>query len=331
MDSYLQWFHIVIKGNVHLFPWLGIYEHWSFWLHLVSEKGKTMNRPKGKYLLIPSLALALQLAALPPNVITIDFPGALGTQALGINSGGDIVGSYQDPRTHGFALRRGTFATIDAPDARITEASGISPQGDIVGEYQDFGFSTHGFKLQNGTFSQINFPGATGTQAFGINSQGYIVGNYQDASFATHGFELRNGTFSAIDFPGAHLTEALGINPRGDVVGLYQDASYATHGFELQREISPRWTFPALTGPKPSGLILRVTSWGTIKTRVSRPTVLSCKTGPSVRLISPGLVRLKPWESTHLAKSWGCRFPMDSYFGLRRNFRCKFLRRTNRA
>ena len=49
--------------------------------------------------------------------ITIDFPGAVLTNAQGINAGGEIVGGYVDTagRQHGFLLSGGQFQSIDVP------------------------------------------------------------------------------------------------------------------------------------------------------------------------------------------------------------------------
>ncbi len=57
------------------------------------------------------------LAESDPTFTTIDFPGAVLTQALGINPRGDIVGPYQsgDLKLHGYLLSGGNFTTIDVP------------------------------------------------------------------------------------------------------------------------------------------------------------------------------------------------------------------------
>src|SRR5271169_2860925 len=72
------------------------------------------------------------------NFTPIDFPGALQTEATGINNSGQVAGWYQDgsEKTHGFLDVNGTFTPIDVPGAILTEAFGINNQGDIVGGYQ---------------------------------------------------------------------------------------------------------------------------------------------------------------------------------------------------
>jgi uncharacterized membrane protein len=85
---------------------------------------------------------------------TINVPGAIATEANGINVQGDIVGFYYSAtgdilntvRFHGFLLSKGVFTTIDVPGAGQTGARGINPQGDIVGSYEN-ATGGHGFLL----------------------------------------------------------------------------------------------------------------------------------------------------------------------------------------
>ena len=72
----------------------------------------------------------------------------------GINSRGDIVGTYCDAApcslgvgaTHGFLLRHGELTTIDVPGAVRTSAVGINASGDITGFYNAGGVG-HGYLL----------------------------------------------------------------------------------------------------------------------------------------------------------------------------------------
>jgi len=83
---------------------------------------------------------------------SFDFPGAIVTQAYGINPGGDIVGTYQLPtdaasvvwpgtkQSHGFLLKNGAFSSFDFPGSSgavtdCTIATSITPGGDIAGYY----------------------------------------------------------------------------------------------------------------------------------------------------------------------------------------------------
>ncbi len=210
---------------------------------------------------------------------SIDFPAASFTIAYGIDSLGNIVGSYHDPdgTSHGFLLSGGVFSSIDFPGALGTVALGISPRGDIVGTYTDtIGQypwpKSHGFLLSGGVFSSIDFPGALITTAWKINPAGQIVGRYRSLDGKFHIYLLcrqqrecpaigqlgpGNESFTSIDFPGAFETatgvfgSVGGINPRGDVAGLYCsappcliNAAGHLHGFVLSRGEFTSFDFP---------------------------------------------------------------------------------------
>jgi uncharacterized membrane protein len=70
------------------------------------------------------------------TVTTIRLGNDTNTQALGIDSVGDVVGSFVDARgrTHGFVWSQGRARTVDAPGARrTTVVNGINDAGRIVG------------------------------------------------------------------------------------------------------------------------------------------------------------------------------------------------------
>ena len=137
---------------------------------------------------------------------TIDPPGSVLTQAIGINDSNQIVGAYRlaGGSDHGFLLSGGTYTTFDFP-GNITSAYAINNTGQIVGAYQLTGNTNatpqHGFLLSGGAFTSIDVPGATQTLATGINDAGQIVGQYNDAT-GTHGFLLNGGVFTTINVPG---------------------------------------------------------------------------------------------------------------------------------
>jgi len=197
---------------------------------------------------IVRLALVLSLATLGTQFasdrtqktggqqfFTFDYPGAVSTFAAGINSGGDIVGSYWDPvASHGFILCRGAFQTLDFPDPTMphTVPRAITPGGGIiVGAVINQLWSTyHGFVWRGGNFETILFPGADYTYAMNINPQGDIVGEYYLSDFVIHGFLYSSGTYTTIDAPtpdAAH-TSIYAINARGDIAGWYANADFSS-------------------------------------------------------------------------------------------------------
>jgi probable HAF family extracellular repeat protein len=85
---------------------------------------------------------------------TIDYPLVNDTRVFGINSAGDMVGTYKSGDTHGFLYTGGIFTTIDKPGALSTTPLGINDLGQIVGGYFSGGVG-HGFLDDAGTFTTI--------------------------------------------------------------------------------------------------------------------------------------------------------------------------------
>lgn len=183
---------------------------------------------------------------------TLDFPGAAQTSAWGINSAGQIVGTYRtvpgEP-PHGFlaepgnkakglaalAAAAGQFTSFDFPGAINTQATAITPSGDIVGRYFSADGREHGFLKSGGNFTSIDVPGAkTFTDLTWINPQGQIVGSYDSADGKTHAYLLSGGTFTTIDDPGAQTTIGFGIGANGDILGL-EITNGILHGYLLDK------------------------------------------------------------------------------------------------
>jgi hypothetical protein len=79
---------------------------------------------------------------------TLDYPGAMSTQALGVNDGDEVVGVYTDSdmSMHGFTWTpdRG-FQTVDDPNGvGTTTINGVNDQGQLVGFYTDAAGNTDG-------------------------------------------------------------------------------------------------------------------------------------------------------------------------------------------
>jgi len=188
--------------------------------------------------------------------IEINHPSARGTRAWGINSEGDVVGSYDDINRvrHGFLWRRGQFTTLDDPNAGHGPPGELGPEGttlydindsgDITGRYIDGNDSAHALFLHRGVFHTLDDPEAgrgrgRGTQADGLNKANDIVGDYIDQALTVHGFVLHNGKYTTIDAPdaehGPYLgTHAFGINEHGDIVLFTEPGQMNPHGFVLR-------------------------------------------------------------------------------------------------
>jgi probable HAF family extracellular repeat protein len=164
-----------------------------------------------------------------------DLPETLGSVTLGLNSLGQIVGTYGgfDGAVHGFLDTHGTLVNIDHPLAQpsATVPYEVNDAGEVVGYFVDARNNFHGFSTYDGvTFNTVDFPGA-GTTPFGLNNAGDIVGQWVDAQFKGHGFLLHGGQFTSFDFPLAADTQPFGINDGGQIAGSFTDANGRLHGF----------------------------------------------------------------------------------------------------
>jgi uncharacterized membrane protein len=175
---------------------------------------------------------------------SIDFPGAMLTNAQGINAGGEIVGFYNDAgtpsRTHGFLLSGGHYQSLDFPGARATAARGIGPGGDIVGSYvaqlETTSVPAHGFLLNNrGEFFPVDYPGHINTIPQRILADGTILGCYHDTDTmgTMHGMSYsRNGWEEIPEGMSMHN----GATPDGKViVGLFTDMDGRGKGYFVDR------------------------------------------------------------------------------------------------
>jgi uncharacterized membrane protein len=195
--------------------------------------------------------------------------GQAGTGTLGINDGGEILGSYEARDRvirHFVRDRKGRFTEIEDPPggSASDEYVDINNRGEIVGFYNDAsGSTTTGFlRSRKGRFTSIEVPGSQVTGPLKVNDRRQVVGIYLDADAkpnpdgtpppgVLHGFMWDDGDFKTIDVPGAAATAVLGINNRGQMVGSYIDADGAYHGFVRSRR-GVVTTLPEAPGAEPA-------------------------------------------------------------------------------
>lgn len=185
---------------------------------------------------------------------TVDVPGAVLTNAQGINLQGDIVGTYNDAsgQQHGFLRSGGQYRVIDFPNARATFARGINDSGDIVGTYQrqgeTGGIPSHGFLLtRRGGLQALDYPGHLNTIPQRILNDGTIFGCYHDTDTmgTMHGMMFDRG-FSAMDM-GMSMNN--GATPDGAyMVGLFTDNDGRNKAFVVNRGSFERLEVPGALG-----------------------------------------------------------------------------------
>ncbi len=179
-------------------------------------------------------------ATLPSSFTAENFPGAVQTQVVAINSAGDTAGFYVDAmgNNHGFVKIGTTFTTIDDPSGpTFNQLLGLNNLGTAAGYYQNSMGRQFAYTVTNLTSSPAftavpDLPSNTDAQATGVNDAGLIVGFYV-AGGTTYGYVVNPSTnaFTSLQFPGSTFTQALGENNNGMVVGDYMDSGGATHGF----------------------------------------------------------------------------------------------------
>lgn len=236
---------------------------------------------------------AARIVTIHPTFTTIDVPGAVYTQALAINTSGDIVGNYgQDSASDsaGFLARNGAFTYFGYPGQAVTVPLGINDFGVIVGHAGQFpvlGFLYDGIK-----FTTLQDGADTATFASGINNNGIVVGG-AGTIYTTKGFMMRNGQYRTINFPdnyiyaqaeainnlgeiaadgdncgyaikngkfrqvavaGAIQTDALGINDSGTIVGWYNLGSSNDYAFVLMKGTYLSFAYPGAIATFAAGI-----------------------------------------------------------------------------
>jgi hypothetical protein len=196
-------------------------------------------------------ALALLSAAGPPKhqFVTIDFPGATATFALGISNQGLVTGQYYDAigNGHGFVYLGGAKMTVDGPTSNpaLSQAAlyNINNQGWVGAQYlaDDGAYRAAGYNVDTQAWKTLPLiPGQGYSAAGGVNAGGVYAGNWSvdiTASTGNQGwtFDSKTNSYSFFNAPGADASQGgtivNGINNPGVVVGVFFDSQGVLHGF----------------------------------------------------------------------------------------------------
>jgi probable HAF family extracellular repeat protein len=208
------------------------------------------------------LAVVLMVAsvALAQGTYTqIDYPGALGTKGVAIDTAGDNVGYYVDSsfNPHGFLLSNGSYTTIDYPGSLFTYLNGINDNGQIVGQSGDpnLGFL---YDVQTQIFTEISSSGYL-TYPLAINNGGQIAGVVvTPTGYRYFGFELAGSRYKIITPPNTLTSSVVGITASGELFGVATIAGHKTVDFSLSGGVYSEFSIPSkqgsqLTGVNPAG------------------------------------------------------------------------------
>lgn len=192
-----------------------------------------------------SLVLGVALAAGPGRSVRagmvvqdiIDAPGATSTRVMGINSAGQVVGTYSTSggQQHAFLWSAGTFSSVDVAGASMTFVRGVNAAGATVGQTYDAssGKFTGYLRAADGTVTYLTDPGADRLAPNAINDSGTVVGQYYMTGFADRlPFQYSGGTVTLLPAATdtAFSTVPQAISAGGAVAGYY-DESAGSHGF----------------------------------------------------------------------------------------------------
>ncbi len=167
--------------------------------------------------------------------------GFAGTQAMGINSSGEVVGYYSAANSafEGFLYNNGVYTTLSDPSYPASTAPfAINDSGVIAGEIFLSPTDTEGFVLSGGVYTILQDPYASteyGTSVVAISNTDLVVGNYYDAQHQSHAFayNVSTQTYSTLNIPlavGGSTVTAISENGQF-FAGDYVDASGKDNAF----------------------------------------------------------------------------------------------------
>ena len=214
-------------------------------------------RASGGFSILAILLLALPSVSLAQfSYAPINVPGAVATEARGINNNGEIVGFYKTAActdydikvpscpVKGFKYVNGTYVKLMVPNSVSTAIMGVNDLGDLVGFYKKSDGSQHGFIwYHTNVVKTIDRSGTTlVTVPFGINKAGTVVGGLWTikpsfGTFASSGWVWVKGTFSNMNpfQPGAAgpcCWSVNGIANSGLIVGQVFQADFVNAWFK---------------------------------------------------------------------------------------------------
>ncbi len=150
------------------------------------------------------------------------FPS--GSEALGINNSGQVVGTgYLSPSNfHAFLYSGGEVKDIGPPGSYQASAVAINTSGQIVGSYYLTSGGGGSFLYSNGRITTLPVPtGSSSVSSFAINDNGAIAGAlYFSSGAPPHAASFSSGVWTDLGaITGALSNLAKGINIAGQVVG----------------------------------------------------------------------------------------------------------------
>ena len=120
----------------------------------------------------------------------LDYPGATGTAAYGVNGYGQITGTYSNgTNSYGFFYSNGSFLSLSINCGTFTIPTGINDNEQIVGWEETLGaYDGFMWDYTAQTCNALSYPSSYNTQAYSINDAGQISGSWNIGGQDANGF-----------------------------------------------------------------------------------------------------------------------------------------------
>jgi len=193
-------------------------------------------RTLARGIVLVALALACGCSIAAPGYVAqrIGTLGGTATNAMALNSRGDVTGGSQtagNVAEHAFLFANGTLRDLGAMSGIDSAGYDVNDAGAVVGEAVSADGHSHAFVYSNGSAIDLGTLGGTDSYAYGINENGQVAGTTTNAAGDTRAFLYSGGRMIDLVTLGGANSAAWHVNRYGDVAGMSETAGGEIHAF----------------------------------------------------------------------------------------------------
>lgn len=170
-----------------------------------------------------AMSAALQANSAPLyEVVDIGAAGYSFSQARGLNSAGDVVGTVwniSEDLGHAFVYSSGSIQVLGTLGGTGSQGRGINDMGLVVGNSRNVGGQQRGFLWDGATMTDLGTLGGSGSSAAGINEAGQVTGAAALPGGDSRAYRWQAGAMTDLGTLGGEVSSGWGINDAGDVIG----------------------------------------------------------------------------------------------------------------